>query len=166
MFSKPAVFLTVALTLGSTAYAAAGANAEGKLVIDGKIVKLAHVYAIVETNDSNEKFYKVILTDVALTDKDLAVFPDGQTALINGDKLHALKLSLDNDKKVHAVDVFGPHSYPTIGGPVKLELTKFDATTVAGHLHLDKPYEEMDGQTYQFDVTFSASWRPDTDFLP
>jgi hypothetical protein len=152
--------------LPAIAYAADPSTAEGKLVIDGKMVKLTHVYAIVETNDSNEKFYKVTLTDVALTDKDLATFPDGQTALINADKLHALKLALDSDGKLHSVDVFGPHSFPTIGGAVKLDLTKFDAKSVAGHLHLDTPYEEMDGQTYQFDVKFSASWRPDTDFLP
>ena len=166
MFRRSALFLVVAFLVPLVVCAAEAGTVEGKLVIGSKTIKLTHVYAIAQTAENSEMFYKIIFSDVALTDKDLTLFPDAQMQLINGDKLHALKLGLDNDRHFHAADIFGPGSFPTIEKPAKFDLTKFDGKIIAGRLHLDKPYQDMDGNTYQFDVKFNVPLRPESEFMP
>ena len=166
MFRRSALFLVVAFLVPLIVCAADAGTVEGKLVIGNKTIKLTHVYAIVQGGDGSETFYKIFLSDVVLTDKDLTFFPDPQMQLIKGDKLHVLKLGLDNERHFYAVDIFAPGTLPTIKEPARFELIKFDDKVIAGRLHLDKPYRDMDGTTYQFDVKFNVPLRPQSEFMP
>ena len=166
MFRRSALFLVLAFLLPTILCAAEGGSVEGKLTVGSKSIKFTHVYGIDQTNESGEHFYKILFSDVALTDKDLTFFPDAHMELINGDKLHVMKLGLDSARHFHAVDLFVPNSFPTIEKPAVFDLTKFEGKVLAGRVHLDKPFHDMDGNTYQFDVKFSVPLRPDTDFLP
>jgi len=146
--------------------AAPAGTVAGTLVVSGKTIKLTHVYAIEQTTDTREKFYKIIFTDVAMTDKELTLFPDAQIESINAGKLHAMKLGLDNERKFYSAEVFTAGSTTSMNDTTRFELSKFDGKRIAGHLHLDKPYTEMDEKTYQFDLKFDTPLLPESDFLP
>ena len=141
-------------------------KADGSVNVSGKSHKLTYAYAIEMTTDTREKFYKIFLTDVALTDKQIGLFPDVLVKEINAGKIHAIRIGIDKSGKVDSVDVYDGESWPTITTPNKLDLKTFDGKSIAGRLHLDKPYHDMSGETYQYDVKFSAPIRPETDFLP
>lgn len=73
-----ALFLFLAVLCTALLHAADAGTVEGKLVIDGKTIKLTHVYAIVVPVEGHEVLYRIIFSDVALTDNDLAHFPDDE----------------------------------------------------------------------------------------
>jgi hypothetical protein len=154
------LFLAMPLT------AAEAGKAEGTLTVGGKSHKLTHAWAIAGQTTDGEPFYYVWLTDVALTDKQLGVMPDLFTKEIKEGKIHAIQIRIDKNRALHDLDVYEGDNYPTIKDPAKLDLKTFDGKTIAGRLHLDKPYRDMSLETYQFDVKFSAPIRPETDFLP
>lgn len=158
-----ALLLTVAAPL--CASAAGAGTAEGKVTVEGKAHKLTHAYAIATKSTTGEAFYKVILADVAIGDKELGLFPDVFVKEINAGKIHAMQISIEASGAVYATDLYDSEGWPRIKEPNKLELTTFDKKTVAGRIHLDKPYRDMGG-TYQYDVKFSAPLRPESDFLP
>jgi hypothetical protein len=148
------------------AMAADVGKADGNVIVSGKSHKLTYAYAIEMTTDTREKYYKIFLTDVALTDKQIGLFPDVFTKEINQGKVHAVRIGIDKSGKLDSTDVYDGESWPTITTPNKLDLKSFDGKTIVGRLHLDKPYHDMSGETYQYDVKFSAPIRPETDFLP
>lgn len=154
-------FLVLAFVSPVLLHAADPGTVEGKLAIDGATIKLTHVYAIaVPTVDGNETLYKIIFSDIALTDKDLALFPDGQMKLINDGKMHALRLGLDNAKAYGEVEVFYANNTASITKPPSTFVLKpSDAETIAGRLYLDKPYKWIVG-TFMYDLTFSAPLTP------
>lgn len=157
--------LILCLALPLTATAADSGKADGKFTINGKIRKFTHAYAVAVTTSTREMYYRVFLTDVPLTDKQIGLFPDVLNDDIVGGKVHVMRIGIDNSRKLDSVDIFDSEGQPTVSGPSKLELTTFTETAIAGRLHLDKPYTDMGG-TYQYDVTFSAPLRPESDFLP
>ena len=154
------------LALPIAALAADAGKAEGTLTVSGKSHKLTHVWAIATQTDDREPFYYVWLTDVPLTDKQVAVMPDEFMKEIKEGKMHAIKIAINKSGKVEYANVFDGDSFPTITTPNKLDLKTFDGKAIAGRLHLDKPHLDPSGETYQYDVKFSAPIRPEIDFLP
>ena len=140
-------------------------KADGTLTVGGKSHKLTHAWAIATQTTDGEPYYYLWLTDVALTDKQLGVMPDVFTKEIKEEKVHAIRIRIDKNR-AHYTEVYEGENYPTIRQPSKLDLKTFDGKTIAGRLHLDKPYHDLSGETYQYDVKFSAPIRPETDFLP
>lgn len=137
-------------------------TAEGTLTINGKAIKLTHVYATVGPADRGEKIYRVLLSDVAISDKDLALFPDSVIKQINDGKLHAIRLTLLNDKSLDAADIFNASDSPTIKEQNRLDIKTFNDKTIAGRLHLPSVYN--DGITkFNYDVRFSAPLRNEED---
>ncbi|PYQ47598.1 MAG: hypothetical protein DMF59_18460, partial [Acidobacteria bacterium] len=144
-----------AMWLASEAGKGTAVTGDGKLTVSGKAHKLTYAYAIAMTTDTRELFYKVFLTDIALTDKQLGLFPDVFTKEINEGTIHAIRIGIDKSGTLDSTDVYDGQSWPTIKEPNKLDLKTFDGKTIAGRLHLDKPYTDMSGETYQYDVKFS-----------
>lgn len=165
MIRHAALLLLLALATPIAATAADVGKADGKVTISGNSHKLMYAYAIEMTTDTREKFYKVFLTDVALTDKQIGLFPDVLIKEINAGKLHGIRIGIDKSGKLDSTDVYDDESWPSIKEPNKLELKTFDGKMIVGRLHLDKPYNDGSA-TYQYDVKFSAPIRPETDFLP
>jgi hypothetical protein len=148
------------------AAAADAGKADGNLTVSGKPHKLTYAYAIEMTTDTCERSLQVFLMDVALTDKQIGLLPDILVKEINAGKVHGLRIGIDQAGVLDSVDVYDDESWPSIKEPNKLELKTFNGKTIVGRLHIDKPYNDGTGKTYQYDVKFSAPIRPETDFLP
>ena len=158
--------ILLVLALPIAVLAADAGKADGTLTVSGKSHKLTHVWAIAEQTTDGEPFYYVWLTDVALTDKQLGVMPDLFTKEFKEGKMHAIQIGINKSGKVEHTQVYDGDSFPTITTPNKLDLKTFDGKAIAGRLHLDKPHLDPSGETYQYDVKFSAPIRPEIDFLP
>lgn len=168
MIRRAALFLSLLLAVMPLAANAADAGkADGKLTVSGKPHKLTNAYAIEMMTDAREKYYRVFLTDVALSDKQIGGFPDVLVKEINEGKIHAIGITIGLDKpgKLDRADIYNDQSFPSITEPNKLDLKSLDGKTIAGRLYLDKPHQDLDGETYAYDVKFSAPIRPETDFL-
>ena len=164
MGRSSAMLLLLALLLPAVASADEG-KVTGKLVIDGKTVKLTHVYALGTTTTSDERFVHVIFSDVAISDPDLLLFPDSLLKAVNADQIHAVRLGIDAHKAVDSVDLFDSSGWTTIKDPNRLELSSFSQHMVTGRLHLDKPYTDMGG-TSDYDLKFTVPLRQENELKP
>ncbi|MBZ5589717.1 MAG: hypothetical protein LAO05_14260 [Acidobacteriia bacterium] len=158
------LFASLTLTLAlPVALGAAEATCDGKLIVNGKTTKLSHVYAISQPTGSGETFIHVIFSDVPISDKDLALFPDVLLKEINDGKVHAIRLGLEGNGTFDATDIFDAAGWPTIKEGNKLELEKSDGKNIAGHLHLGKPYTDPGGTKWDYDIKFSAPLRDEAE---
>jgi hypothetical protein len=137
-------------------------KASGKLVIDGNITRLNHVYAQRVYDLFNEKLVKVKLTftEKPIPDASASLFEmkrAGNAYIVQAtisneeeskdipDIWNVAKLSSPNDA-IAATPLFG----------TELELMKFGEAIAEGRIYLLKPKEWSD-RTYEFDVSFKAA---------
>ena len=144
-------------------FAAGDARVDGKATADGKPLKFTHVYAVA-SGDGDEKSTKVLFSDVAISDKDLAVFPDFKA--VNEGKLHGMRVVLDSHGAVQSTEIFDVSGWTTMEDGNRIKLTTFNGDAVAGRLYREKPYKDMNDSAYDFDLTFSAAVRQASDLTP
>ena len=158
------LFAALSLTLAfPVAVSGADARCDGKLIVNGKTTSLTHVYAIAQPTSSGGTFIHVFFSDVPISDKDLALFPDVLLKEINDGKVHAIRLGLEGDGTFDATDIFDAAGEPTIKEGNRLELETPDGKNIAGHLHLGKPYTDPGGTKWDYDVKFSAPIRDESE---
>jgi len=142
-------------------------NVTGQMVVNGKTVKLAHVYASARPGQRDKKQVeiRVILSDVPISDEDLAK-AGNREALAAAGKLHAMELLLgevpsDPGKRALSNDIYDA----AFNGWIRLidydtfEMKTDDGKTIAGRHSMASPHKFSDtgkGVTFQDDVTFSA----------
>jgi hypothetical protein len=162
----------LAIALASTAaYAAEPGNVTGHMVINGKTIRLTHVYASAEPSrwDKKKVEIRVILSDAALSDEELAS-GSKREALANAGKLHAMELILADDpmghpgKRAMSNDIYDS-AFTTAQQPMRLsgldtfETKTDDGKVIAGHHFMESPHKFSDignNVTFQDDVTFTA----------
>ena len=160
------LLLIVALASPIHLIAADDARVDGKMIVNGKTIKFTHAYAIARTTGpGEEKSYRVIFSDVAISDKDLALFPDVLIKAINDGTLHAMRFRLDSHGAVDSTDIDDASGGTTIKEESKIELKTFNGKTIAGRIHLEKPYNDGIGK-YDYDLKFSAPVRQEADLNP
>jgi hypothetical protein len=153
------LLLVLVFLCTSAAIAADTSKCDCKMIVKGKTTKLPYVYAIGQPTDRGETFIHVIFSDVAISDKDLALFPDVLGKEINDGKVHAIRIGIDGDGAFDATDIFDAAGWPTIKDDNKIELKKPDGKNIAGRLHLTKPYSDPNGVKFDYDLRFSAPIR-------
>lgn len=158
----------LALGLSSPVVSAAEqGKVTGQMVVNGKTVKLAHVYASARPGQRDKKQVeiRVILSDVPISDEDLAK-AGNREALAAAGKLHAMELLLgevpsDPGKRALSNDIYDA----AFNGSIRLigydtfEMKTDDGKTIAGRHSMASPHKFSDtgkGVTFQDDVTFSA----------
>ncbi|HSY50879.1 MAG TPA: hypothetical protein VLC46_18895 [Thermoanaerobaculia bacterium] len=169
------VLLTLSLSSAVISAAASG-TVTGQMVVNGKIVKLTHVYASAMPGRSDKKKVeiRVILSDVAISAEDLASSGNRETLATAG-KLHAMELLLGDDPMGHPgkIALYNDIYDAAFNGaqqPMRLTgLDTFatktdDGKTIAGRHSMASPHKfsaDMgNGVTFQDDVTFSAPVEP------
>src|SRR6266550_5799381 len=110
MIRRSALLLLLVLATPLAMTAADLGKADGKLTVSGKSHKLTYAYAIEMTTDTREKFYKIFLTDVALTDKQIGLFPDVLFNEIKEGKIHAIRIGIDKSGTLDSTDVYDGES--------------------------------------------------------
>ena len=158
----------LALGLSSPVVSAAEqGKVTGQMVVNGKTVKLTHVYASASPGQRDKKQVeiRVILSDVPISDEDLAK-AGNREALAAAGKLHAMELLLgevpsDPGKRALSNDIYDA----AFNGSIRLigydtfEMKTDDGKTIAGRHSMASPHKFSDtgkGVTFQDDVTFSA----------
>lgn len=147
----------------------------GQMIVNGKTVKLTHVYASARPGQSDKKKTEilVILTDVALSDEDLAK-ASNREALATAGKLHGMELLLGEDPMGHPgkfplyKDIYdaafnGSQQPMRLQGLDTFETKIDDGKIIAGRHLMRSPYTFSDignGVKFQDDVTFSAPVAP------
>src|SRR5258708_38234861 len=134
--------LLLAIALSSTiASAAEQGKVTGQMVINGKTIKLTHVYASAVPSrwDKKKVEIRVILSDVPLSDEDLAS-GGRREALANARKLHAMELILADDpmrhpgKRAMSNDIYDS-AFPTAQHPMRFNgLDPFETKTDDGKI--------------------------------
>lgn len=157
------LIFVMAAVAGGTSHAGEEGKADGHMSVNGKVVKLSHAYARTDPGSLH-----VILTDVPLSDLDLAGFPDSVIKTVNSGKLNALSLTIGADGK-GAVEFGDTDIYdsafkyawsPSIKGKDKVELKTLDEKHVAGRGRTEKPLKFGEtGDVFDYNVSFSAPIR-------
>jgi hypothetical protein len=125
------------MALGSTAMADDG-KADGKLIVDGKPVKLAYAYASAQPGffDKKTEDIRVLLTDVPLTGK--ALNDDFERInLAKQGKVHCVEVTIDAKKQPISVTIRHPSfKVPLSGGSTEDEFVAkvFDGKVVDGRV--------------------------------
>ena len=159
----------LALGLSSPVVSAAEqGKVTGQMVVNGKTVKLAHVYAYARPGQRDKKQVeiRVILSDVPISDEDLAK-AGNREALAAAGKLHAMELLLgedptgDSGKRALSNDIYDAafNGWIRLIGYDTFEMKTDDGKTIAGRHSMASPHKFSDtgkGVTFQDDVTFSA----------
>src|SRR5674476_996844 len=154
----------MAAVAGGTGQAAEQGKADGRMSVNGKVVKLSHAYARADPGSLH-----VILTDVPLSDLDLAGFPDSVIKTVNAGKLNALSFTIGADSKGGVefgdTDIYdSAFKYawsPSIKGKDKVELTTLDENRVAGRGRRRKPLPgAQSGSGAGHRVTYRAALPP------
>ena len=139
----------------------------GHMVVNGKTVKLTHVYASARPGQRDKKQVeiRVILSDVPISDEDLAK-AGNREALAAAGKLHAMELLLgevpsDPGKRALSNDIYDAafNGWIRLIGYDTFEMKTDDGKTIAGRHSMASPHKFSDtgkGVTFQDDVTFSA----------
>jgi len=155
------------LALGSLLFsrrAAAENSARGELVVDGRAVAIAHVYA-----SARKGFFDEKKQDVVVVMCDAPVPPEARrdrfarADLVKAGKLHCVEQTIDAGGQVINYKV--EHSrfgVPEGGGSTEhvFEPKTFDGKTAAGRSRTRSPQKSFDDVPYSYDVTFSAAVEP------
>ena len=155
-----AAFAAIGL-LASPAALAADGKAEGTLTVNGKTTKLSHAYARAVKGflDKTKEDVEVILTDVPLESKALEDQFE-RMHMADAGKLHAFEISLAEDGTPISTSFrdngFKKASPSGLSSEDVFTKKVFDGKTVEGRYKSAKLHEFF-GDTYAFDVTFSAA---------
>ncbi len=165
--------VVLAIALSSSAISAAEqGKVTGQMVINGKTIKLTHVYASARPSrwDKKKVEIRVIVSDVPLGDEELAS-GSKREALANAGKLHAMELILADDpmghpgKRAMSHDIYDS-AFTTAQQPMRLsgldtfETKTDDGKVIAGCHFLESPHKFSDignNVTFQDDMTFTAA---------
>ncbi len=161
------LIFAMAAVAGWTGEAREEGKADGRMSVNGKVVKFSHAYARSEPPTSNAVL--LVLTDMPLSDKDLAGFPDSVLDTVNSGKLNALSVMIGVDDKGRPdfgdTEVYDSTfkygcCWPTMKGKDKIELKTPDENHVAGRGHMEKPFTFGEsGDVFDYSVTFTAPIR-------
>jgi hypothetical protein len=148
------------MAMSSMAMAADG-KADGKLIVDGKPVNLAHAYAFAQPGffDKQAEDIIVLLTDVLLTGKALEDNFE-RINLTKQGKLHCVEVIIDAKKQPISVTVRHPSFKVSLsGGSTEdaFDATVFDGKNVGGRVFRKSPGKSFEDLEYTYDVTFSAA---------
>ncbi|HET9796248.1 MAG TPA: hypothetical protein VFS34_17530 [Thermoanaerobaculia bacterium] len=149
-------------------FAAAASGAEsrvqGQLVVDGKPVRITHVYAFAQKGFFDEKKLDVVLLFCDAAVPPAAVRdPFARTDLVKAGKLHCVEQTIDEGGQVINYKVqherFG---VPEGGGSTEhvFEAKTFDGKTAAGRSRTTAPQKSYDDVPYEYDITFSTPIEP------
>jgi len=168
---KNICMVLVALALSSPVCAAEQGKATGEMIVNGKTIKLTHVYASARPGlrDKKKVDILVIVSDVALNDAELAA-GSKREALADAGKMHAIEFLLGDDPMGHpgkiAIynDIYdlafkGSQQPMRLQGLDTFETKTDDGKTIAGHYFMDAPHKFSDignNVTFRHDVVFSA----------
>ena len=147
-------------SMSSMAMAADG-KADGKLIVDGKPVNLAHAYAFAQPGffDKKAEDIRVLLSDVPLTGKALDNDFERMNLTKQG-KLHCVEVTIDAKKQPISVTVRHPSFKVSLsGGSTEdaFEATVFDGKNVGGRVFRKSPGKSFEDLEYTYDLTFSAA---------
>jgi hypothetical protein len=143
---------------------AAQNHVSGTLTVDGKAVKLTHVYAFATPGffDPKTQDVVVVLCDDALP--PAAVRDElGRADLIKAGKLHCVEQTIGSSKQVINYKVqHGRFRMPETGGSTEhvFTPTTLDGKTIAGRSWTKSPQKSFDDVPYSYDATFSAAIAP------
>lgn len=145
-------------------------SATGKLVIDGKVLKVNHAYAERQYDFFDEKNLKAAIT---FTEKPVGeVAPNAHLVdrLKQTGNLHEIKFDFENRPVEEGTSVF--ESFQVVRLDQNLlsavvfryerELVKFDGKSIEGRLYTLKPQKVSD-TTYEMDISFNVSVRDGDD---
>ncbi len=161
------LIFAMAAVAGGAGEAREEGKADGRMSVNGKVVKFSHAYARSEPPTLNAVL--LILTDMPLSDSELAGFPDSVLEAAKSGKLNALSVMIGVDDK--GLPDFGDTQvydsafkygccWPSMKGKDKIELKTLDETHLAGSGHLEKPFTFSEsGDVFDYNVTFRAPIR-------
>jgi len=161
-----ALALLVAALGGVPAQAVAPGTVEGRMAVNGKAIAMHHAYAATEQSAQGDTlFVRVVLSDQALTERELATFPDSVLSRINAGTLHAVRfLIIDGKGTLDATDVFDAAGMPTLKDASRLEIESATEAAISGRLHVDGVQTLGDwNMTLEYDLHFAAPIRGGTD---
>ena len=156
------------LLAGLVVLVAAPATAQntvtGTFVVDGKPIKLTHVYAYAEKGffDPKKQDVVVVLADAevpAAALRDHFALAD----LAKAGKLHFVKQTIDAEGQVINYEVRHERfKMPESGGSTEhvFEAKTFDKKLIAGRAWTKSPQKSFDDVPYSYDATFSATIEP------
>ena len=147
------------VTLGVSVAHAQEGTATGTFTVNGKVAKLAYVYATAEpdSSDKTKEIVRVTLSDVKLTPKQLN-FPFGLSADSKAGKVHAVVAEIKATKKVLNTMLYDQGfgtDFVSMAGISNLFEGTIDKGTVSGKLYRSEP-GTSDKTKYDFSATFKA----------
>jgi len=155
-----AVFAAFGLLVPPAALAADG-KAEGTITVNGKTTKISYAYAraVKAAFDKTKEDVEVILTDVPLESKALEDQFE-RMHMADAGKLHAFEITIDPEGNPISTSFrdngFKKASPSGLSSEDVFTKKVFDGKTVEGRYKSAKLHEFF-GDTYAFDVTFSAA---------
>ena len=161
------LIFVMAAVAGGTGETREEGKADGRMSVNGKVVKFSHAYARSEPPTSNA--FLLILTDMPISDADVAGFPDSVLDTVKSAKLNALSVMIGLDEKGRPD--FGDTQvydsafklgccWPSMKGKDKIELKTLDENHIAGRGRMEKPFTFGEsGDVFDYNVTFSAPIR-------
>jgi hypothetical protein len=144
------------LLLAVCVLAATSAVADGTLTVNGKTVKLTHIYAVKRTDpfDKTKPATMVVASDTEVP----------QSALVDDFAFMSVKFSgvdwlINAEQRVVSLSIHSPNlkdldQFSSVGME-KLDLKANTASHVAGRLYLEKP-DTFFKNVYQYDINFDA----------
>jgi len=156
--------LLAAVAVAVASPVAAQNKIEGSLVVDGKPIKLTHVYAYAVKGffDPKKQDVVVLMADAevpAATLRDHFALAD----LAKAGKLHFVQQTINTEGQVINFEVRHERfKMPESGGSSYqvFEPKTFDKTTISGRARTTAPQKSFDDIPYTYDVTFSAAIAP------
>jgi hypothetical protein len=156
--------LLAALAVAVAAPVAAQNKIEGSLVVDGKPIKLTHVYAYAVKGffDPKKQDVVVLMADAevaAATLRDHFALAD----LAKAGKLHFVQQTINTEGQVINFEVRHERfKMPESGGSTEhvFEAKTFDKKLIAGRSWTKSPQKSFDDVPYSYDATFSAAIQP------
>jgi len=140
--------------LSGSALAAEPGKVEGKLIVDGKELKLNSVVSFLK-EDFGKKYTTVVLTEKPVPAK--AVQEDKLYQLAYSKEIQGIRLRFDDQGKFIGVIVY----HPAFDGPsteyqgfADFTKTRFDASVIQGKVSMD--HQDFGEHSIHLEATFSA----------